>query len=148
MWRIYSCPDPHGAGPSINYLQLYVSLKNCSVIWSRHHCQWLYVLLKNISLTWRLIDLTDWLFIVLRPAQEFFTYNYRWRAKFWPMLGSQGLWGGRGLYRVTPAVTRASVFPVSSEGPPHSVASYDTRGDVEDLFNKDPHGLLTWKSHH
>ena len=28
----------------------------------------------------------------------------------------------------------ASVFPVSSEGPPHSVASYDTRGDVEDLF--------------
>jgi hypothetical protein len=27
-----------------------------------------------------------------------------------------------------------SVFPVSSEGPPHSVASYDTQGDVEDLF--------------
>jgi hypothetical protein len=27
-----------------------------------------------------------------------------------------------------------SVFPVSSEGPPHLVASYDTRGDVEDLF--------------
>jgi hypothetical protein len=28
----------------------------------------------------------------------------------------------------------ASVFPVSSEGPPHSVAFYDTQGDVEDLF--------------
>jgi hypothetical protein len=27
-----------------------------------------------------------------------------------------------------------SVFPVSSEGPPHLVASYDTREDVEDLF--------------
>jgi hypothetical protein len=27
-----------------------------------------------------------------------------------------------------------SVYPVSSEGPPHLVASYDTRGDVEDLF--------------
>jgi hypothetical protein len=27
-----------------------------------------------------------------------------------------------------------SVFPVSSEGLPHLVASYDTRGDVEDLF--------------
>ena len=26
-----------------------------------------------------------------------------------------------------------SVFPVSSEGPPHSVAFYDTLGDVEDL---------------
>jgi hypothetical protein len=29
---------------------------------------------------------------------------------------------------------RASVFPVSSEGSPHSVASYDTLGDVEELF--------------
>jgi hypothetical protein len=28
----------------------------------------------------------------------------------------------------------ASVFPVSSEGPPHLVASYETQGDVEDLF--------------
>jgi hypothetical protein len=28
----------------------------------------------------------------------------------------------------------ASVFPVSSEGPSHLVAFYDTRGDVEDLF--------------
>jgi hypothetical protein len=27
-----------------------------------------------------------------------------------------------------------SVFPVSSEGPPHLVASYDTQGDVDDLF--------------
>jgi hypothetical protein len=29
---------------------------------------------------------------------------------------------------------RTSVFLVSSEGPPHSVTSYDTRGDMEDLF--------------
>jgi hypothetical protein len=28
-----------------------------------------------------------------------------------------------------------SVFPVSSEGPPHSVASYDTRRGVKDLFS-------------
>jgi hypothetical protein len=27
-----------------------------------------------------------------------------------------------------------SVFPVSSEGPPDSVTSYDTQGDAEDLF--------------
>jgi hypothetical protein len=27
-----------------------------------------------------------------------------------------------------------SVDPVSSDGPPHSVASYDTQGEVEDLF--------------
>ena len=32
----------------------------------------------------------------------------------------------------------ASVFPVSSEGPPHSVAFYDTLGDVEDLFYPGP----------
>jgi hypothetical protein len=28
----------------------------------------------------------------------------------------------------------ASAFPVSSDGPPHSVDSNDTHGDVEDLF--------------
>jgi hypothetical protein len=28
----------------------------------------------------------------------------------------------------------ASVFPVSSEGPPHSVAAYDTHGYVEGLL--------------
>jgi hypothetical protein len=28
----------------------------------------------------------------------------------------------------------ASVFPVSSEGPPHLIASYDTQGEVENLF--------------
>jgi hypothetical protein len=28
----------------------------------------------------------------------------------------------------------ALVFPVSSEGPPHLVASHDTQGDAEDLF--------------
>jgi hypothetical protein len=27
-----------------------------------------------------------------------------------------------------------SVFPILSEGPPHLVAFYDTRGDVEDIF--------------
>jgi hypothetical protein len=51
------------------------------------------------------------------------------------MLGAQGLWAGRDLYRATPAVTWDLVFfPVSSEGPPLLVASYNTRGDVEDLF--------------
>jgi hypothetical protein len=33
-------------------------------------------------------------------------HHCRWRAaKFRPMLGAQGLWAGRGLYRATPAVT-------------------------------------------
>jgi hypothetical protein len=60
--------------------------------------------------------------------------NYRWRAaKFRPMLGAQGLWVGRDLYRATPA----SVYSVTSEGPPHSVAPLtctNTQGSVEDLF--------------
>jgi hypothetical protein len=51
-----------------------------------------YVPLKNISLAWR-------------------RHHYRWRAaKFRPMLGAQGLWAGRDLYRVTPAVTRGLGF--------------------------------------
>jgi hypothetical protein len=33
----------------------------------------------------------------------------------------------------------ASVFLVSSEGPPHLVASYDTQGGAEELFYPDPH---------
>jgi hypothetical protein len=48
------------------------------------------------------------------------------------MLGAQGLLAGRDHYRATPAMTRGLGFSmVSSEGPPHSFASYDTQGDVE-----------------
>jgi hypothetical protein len=51
-----------------------------------------YVPLKNFSLIWR-------------------RHHYRLRAaKFRPMLGTQGLWAGRGLYRATPAVTRGLGF--------------------------------------
>jgi hypothetical protein len=46
-----------------------------------------YVLLKNFSIIWG-------------------RHHCWWRvAKFKPMLGTQGLWGGRDLYRATPAVT-------------------------------------------
>jgi hypothetical protein len=51
-----------------------------------------YVPLKNFSFTWR-------------------HHHYRWRAaKFMSMLGAQGLWAGRDLYRATPAVTRYPGF--------------------------------------
>ena len=99
-----------------------------------------YVPLKNISLIWR-------------------RHHYRWRtAKFRPMLGAQGLWAGRDLFRFTPAVTRGlgfsglirrtalfsqllrhtkgcggSILPRILTGP-LLVAFYDTQGDVEDLF--------------
>jgi hypothetical protein len=39
-------------------------------------------------------------------------YDYRWRvANCRPMLGAQGLWAGRDLYRAIPAVTRALGLP-------------------------------------
>jgi hypothetical protein len=51
-----------------------------------------YVPLKNFSLIWR-------------------RDHCRWRvAKFRPMLGAQGLWAGRDLYRATPTVTRDLSF--------------------------------------
>jgi hypothetical protein len=51
-----------------------------------------YVPLKNFSLIWR-------------------RHHCRWRAaKFRPMLGAQGLWAGRDLYRATPTVTRGLGF--------------------------------------
>jgi hypothetical protein len=81
------------------------------------------------------------LFSVLCPAQEYFTYHYQWRAaKFRPpMLSAQGLWAG-GIFIVPHLLWHgASVFPVSSEGPPHSIASFDSQGDAEDLF-------LPWSS--
>jgi hypothetical protein len=51
-----------------------------------------YVPLKNFSLIWR-------------------RHHCRWgAAKFRPMLSAQGLWAGRDLFRVTPAVTRGLGF--------------------------------------
>jgi hypothetical protein len=47
-----------------------------------------YVPLKDFSFIWR-------------------HHHYRWRAaKFRPMLGTQGLWAWRDLYRATPTVTQ------------------------------------------
>jgi hypothetical protein len=92
------------------YSARYLDMKQiCHILWcplfrfhwdisSGHNCDWLidylrfYVPLKNISLIWR-------------------RHHCRWRAaKFRPMLGAQGLWAGRDLYRATPAVTRGLGF--------------------------------------
>jgi hypothetical protein len=79
------------------------------------------------------------LFTVLRPAQEYFTYGDATIAG--EGLQNLGLCSAlrafeQGGIFIVPRLLwhGASVFPVSSEGPPHSVASYDTQGDVEDLF--------------
>jgi hypothetical protein len=73
----------------------------------------------------------DWLVTVLRLAREFFTNETLLlpvkRCKILAFIHlAQGLWTRRGRYHV---------FPVSFEGPPmHLLASYDTQGNVEDLF--------------
>jgi hypothetical protein len=81
----------------------------------------------------------DWLFTVLRPAQEFFTYGDVTIAG--EGLQNLGLCSAlrafeQGEIFIVPHLLwhGTSVFPVSSEGPSHSVASYDTHGDAEDLF--------------
>jgi hypothetical protein len=65
-----------------------------------------------------------------------FMYYCPYRAaKFRPMLGAQGLWTGRDLYRVILAVTCGlGLLKTYSNLDPQAVASYDTPGDAEDLF--------------
>jgi hypothetical protein len=94
---------------------------------SKKMCRWgqtirlidlvFYVPLKNISLVWR-------------------RHHYRWRAsKFGPLLAVLKSFEQRGIFIVPHLLCHwASVFPVSSEGPPHSVASYDTQVGVKNLF--------------
>jgi hypothetical protein len=66
--------------------------------------------LKNVSLIWR------------RP-------HCRWRAaKFRSILGAQGLWAGRDLYRATPAVTRGFSFSGLIRTAPFSRLFWHTKG--------------------
>jgi hypothetical protein len=77
--------------------------------------------------------------LILRPIQEFFTY-YEDVTTADGMLGAQGLWAGEGgIFIVLHLLWHGtSVFPV---------ASYDTHGDAEDLFETgSSRGLKRWKS--
>jgi hypothetical protein len=88
-------------------------------------------------------SMIDWLFRVLRPTQQFFTYITG------EGLQNLGLCSAirafeQGRIFIVPHLLwhGALVFPVSSEGPPQSVAFYDTHGYVEELFELDPHGVM------
>jgi hypothetical protein len=66
-----------------------------------------------------MIGHTNRLFTVLRPAQEFLHRDFE----------------QEGIFIVSHLLLHvATVFLVSSKDCPHSVAFYDTQGDVEDLF--------------
>jgi hypothetical protein len=61
------------------------------------------------SSTYEWICLFVCLFIVARAIFQLSggCHHYRLQGcKFWPMLGAQGLWAGRDLYRATPTATR------------------------------------------
>jgi hypothetical protein len=80
--------------------------------------------------------LIDWLFTVLGTAQEFFTYMetsplpVKGCKKICLCLALRAFEQG-GVFIVQHLLWHwTSVFPVSSEGPPHLVASYNTRGNV------------------
>jgi hypothetical protein len=77
-----------------------------------------YILLKNISLIWR-----RWHTIASEGLQNLGLYS------------ALGAFEQGGIFIVPHLLWHGtSVYPVSSEGPPHLIASYDIRGDVDDVF--------------
>jgi hypothetical protein len=80
------------------------------------------------------VSIDWWLFTVSRifHLHVWRRHHCWWRAtKFRPMLGAQGLWVGRDFIVPHLLWQGTSIFPVSSEGPPHSVAFYDMHEDAE-----------------
>jgi hypothetical protein len=87
---------------------------------------------------------------ILQDYQIFYTYrkinSYIWKchhcqcraAKFTPMLGAQGLWAGRNLYRATPAV--AWGFGFSGRSHPKSPV-LTQKGMRINYSSLDPRGL-------
>jgi hypothetical protein len=86
--------------------------------------------------------LIDWLIDYLRFYVSLKIFSLIWRrhhcqlraTKIRSLLGAQGLWAGRDLYRAIPAVNGDLSFPGLIRRTAPLVASYDARGDVEDLF--------------
>jgi hypothetical protein len=86
-------------------------------LWCRHGCQWnlslseAFVFHKHILFMYQIM--IDWLIIYCFTSCSRIFHLYGdvtiagegWAAKFRPMLGAQGLWAGRDLYRATPTVT-------------------------------------------
>jgi hypothetical protein len=87
-----------------------------------------YVLLKNFS------------FIRRR-------HHCRWRAaKYRPMLGAQGLWAGRDLYRATPVVTRDLGFFRSHPKDRPTQSPLTTHLGVWRIYsNSDPYGATSFE---
>jgi hypothetical protein len=106
--------------------------------------------LKNGRILKGLQTLPDWLFTVLRPLKNFSLIWRRhhcwWRAaKFRPILGTQGLWAGRDLYRATPTVTRDLSFPgLIRRNAPYSRLLRHTRGCGGSILTRILTGNIAW----
>jgi hypothetical protein len=89
---------------------------------------------------------------VIKKPDWLVTYSFTYRSRIFHLYGDDiiackgmqnlGLCSAlrsieEGGIFIVPHLLRheTSVFPVSSEGSPHSVASYDTREEVENLFS-------------
>jgi hypothetical protein len=129
-------------------LYLYIVTLNCK-LWN--HLFWLYLKIFNIfrkkrkkkktTVYWKIFICLaetgmDWLIIYgftshSRIFHLWRRHHCRWRA----LCSALRAFEQGGIFIVWHLLWHgALVFPVSSEGPPLSVASFDTQGDVEDLF--------------
>jgi hypothetical protein len=116
-------------------------------------------MLKWLALRESVLQSYDWLNICFTFHSRIFHYC-QWRAaKPRPMLGAQGIWAGRDLYRAIRDVTRGLGFSglIRRTAPfcrllqhtrgcggsiltrilitgPHSIASHDMQGDAENPF--------------
>jgi hypothetical protein len=155
MWRIYTNPDPHG----VTYGDVTIAdegLQKLS-LWSAHRIpeQEGIFIVPHKRHIWRtapfrrllghtkgcggciLTRILDWL--IIHGFKNFSLiwrrHHCRWRAKNLGLCSALKAFEQGGIFVVPHLLCNGtSVFPVSSEGPPHSVAFYDTQGDVEDLL--------------
>jgi hypothetical protein len=105
----------------VDYLRFYVPLKNFSLIWRRHHCRWRAANLRLCSAL-----------RALKQGGIFIVPHLLWQgASVFPVSSD---WLIDWLIRVLRRFSNIAATSRRSEGPPHLVTSYDTRGDVEDLF--------------
>jgi hypothetical protein len=118
------------AGKQHSFLNANITIKFCKYPECDKMIDYLlfYVPLKNISLIWR-------------------RHHCWWRAaKFRPMLGAQGLWAGRDLYRATPNVTRdLGFFGLIRRTAPFSRLLRHARGSRGPIPPRILTGVTKWK---
>jgi hypothetical protein len=116
----------------------------------KHHC-WFDTFCLCVKILFTFV-ITKWLIDYLRFYVPLKIISLIWRrhhcrgraAKFRPMLGAQGLWAGRDLYRATPAVTRDLGFcGLIRRTAPFSCLLQHTRGCGGSILTRIFTGVIT-----